>query len=221
MAVDVVRNTREETDTEAPGERNDLVNVRAGFRIDPLNSSKNVLVKQNEDGSFQVGAGKTRPSEINHGNIPFETANSGIRFRHAEQTTVISLGALRKLRFPLDGKDDPRVNDAGRAVLAALGLCAGVLASEANTSLRSRCHLWPVAERDWELLEKPGQSPRTFHMDGNQAITLLNEAVVAAKQLKLQWMTQKLTLKPSPELIDLIRLSQEAAAKEKGEGEAK
>jgi CRISPR-associated protein Csb1 len=220
VAIDVTRNAREGTDAEEPEGREDLVNRRAGFRIDPLNASKNVLVKQNEDGSFQVGAGKTRPSEINHGNIPFETANGGIRFRYAEQTTVVSLGALRKLRFPLDGKDNPQVNDAGRAVLAALGLCAGVLASEANTSLRSRCHLWPVEEREWELLEKPSQPPRKFRMSGDQALSLLNHAIAAANRVNLPWIEEKLTLKPSPELIELVRQSQEAAAKEKGEGEA-
>jgi CRISPR-associated protein Csb1 len=217
VAIDVVRNGIEHTDN---GTRKDLVNVRAGFRIDPLNSSKNVLVKPNEDGSFQVGAGKIKPSEINHGNILFETANTGIRFRYSEQTTVISLGALRKLRFPLDGSDDPAVNDAGRTVLAALGLCAGVLASEANTTLRSRCHLWPVEEREWELLEKPGQDPRKFCMNGDEAIALLNKAIEAAKQAGLPWMEGKLTLTPSPELIELVRQSQEMAAKEKGEGKA-
>lgn len=219
VAVDVVRNESEAE--EEPGARKDLVNVRAGFRIDPLNSSKNVSIKQNEDGSFQVNAGKLRASEINHGNIPFDTPNCGIRFRYAEQTTVVSLGALRKLRFPVNGKDDVGVNDAARTALAALGLCAGVLASEAHTSLRSRCHLWPVAERQWELLESPGKAPRKFGMNGDQAIALLNEAISAAQQAGLPWMQEKLTLKPSPELIELVRQSQEMAAKEKGEGEAK
>jgi CRISPR-associated protein Csb1 len=218
VAVDVVDNTRESGE-QAPG-RKDLVDKRAGFRIDPLNSSKNVAVKQNEDGSFEAGAGKMRPSEINHGNILFETANCGIRFRYAEQTTVVSLGALRKLRFPLDGKDDPRLNDAARTVLAALGLCAGALASEMNTSLRSRCHLWPLEERQWELLEKPAQAPRQCRMSGDQAIGLLNGAVEAAREAGLPWMEQTLRLKPSPELIELVRLSQEFAAKEKGDGEA-
>jgi CRISPR-associated protein Csb1 len=221
VGVDVVRNGREKANGDEPDNRKDLVNKRAGFRIDPLNASKNVLVKQNEDGSFQVGGGKTRPSEINHGNIPFDTANCGIRFRYAEQVTVISIGALRKLHFPLNGKDDLNVNHAGRTVLAALGLCAGVLAAESNTSLRSRCHLWPEEDRDWELLDKPGQAPRKFRLDGDQAIALLNEAVSAAEQLGLKWMTEKLTLKPSAELVELVRQSQEAAAKEKGEGETK
>jgi CRISPR-associated protein Csb1 len=221
VAVDVVSNAPEQAETRSSDARNDIVNKRAGFRIDPLNASKTVQIKQNDDGSFQVGAGKMRPSEINHGNILFETMNCGIRFRYAEQTTVVSLGALRKLRFPVNGKDDPGVNDAARTVLAALGLCAGVLASEANTTLRSRCHLWPVEEREWELVEKPGQPPRSFRVTGDQAIALLNEAAEAASQAGLKWMEEKLTLRPSPELIKLIQQSQEAAAKEKGEGEAK
>ncbi len=229
IAVDVVRNEREKTEGEnspAPKDsgkvsivRKDLVNKRAGFRIDPLNASKVVPVKQNEDGSFQLG-GKLRPSEINHGNIPFESGNSGIRFRYAEQTTVVSLGALRKLRFPLGGVDDPAVNDAGRTVLAALGLCAGVLASEANTSLRSRCHLWPVEDRQWELLETPGHPPRVFRLNGDESTALLNEAVAAARKAGLHWMEEKLLLTPSPELVELVQKSQEAAAKEKAEGDA-
>ena len=222
VAVDVMSNSPEKTEAaKDPEARKDFVNKRVGFRIDPLNASKTVQVKQNDDGSFQVGAGKMRPSEINHGNIPFDTSNCGIRFRYAEQTTVVSLGALRKLRFPIEGKDDPSTNDAGRTVLAALGLCAGVLAAEANTSLRSRCHLWPVEEREWELIEKPGQPPRKFRMDSDHAVALLNEAVAAASQAGLKWMEEKLMLQPSPELVQLIQQSQEAAAKEKAEGEVK
>lgn len=217
-SVDVARNSTKKTDSRNNGARKDIVNKRAGFRIDPLNASRTVQIKQNEDGSFDVGVGKMRPSEINHGNIPFDSDNCGIRFRYAEQTTVVSLGALRKLRFPMDGKDEPCINDAGRTVLAALGLCAGVLAAEANTSLRSRCHLWPVEAREWELVDKPGQPPRRFPMNGEQAVALLNEAVMAAQRAGLKWMEEKLVLQPSKGLFDLIQQSQEAAAKEKGEG---
>src|SRR6185437_11671285 len=137
--------------------------------------------------------------ELNHGNILFESSNGGIRCRYAEQATVISLGALRKLRFPDGGKDDPHRNDLGRTVLAAIGLCAGVLASEMGTSLRSRCHLWPVGEREWELLERPGQETRKFRMNGEEASILLGEAIKTAKRGGLAWMEQKLTLKPTAE----------------------
>jgi CRISPR-associated protein Csb1 len=214
MAVDVVRNGEGENGNG----RKDLVDKRAGFRIDPLSVSSKVPLKEKEDGSFEVGSGKLKASEINHGNIVFESGNVGIRFAYAEQTTVVSLGALRKLRFPLNGSNNPKVNDAARAVLAAIALCAGVLASEMGTSLRSRCSLWPLAEREWELLEKPGQETRKFSLSGEQAIRLLNEAVAHAKQVGLSWMEEKLVLTPTPELAKLVRQSQELAAKEKGEG---
>ena len=193
---------------------------RGGFRIDPLGSRSNVLLKEKGDGTFEVGNGKVRPSELNHGNILFESSNGGVRCRFAEQTTVVSLGALRKLRFPLNGKDDPRINDAGRAVLAALALSAGILASEMGTSLRSRCHLIPESEREWELIDKPGKTPHRFRMNSETTLALLDQAVANAKHLGLGWMDEKLTLRPSKELAELVRQSQEAAAKEKGEGKA-
>jgi CRISPR-associated protein Csb1 len=217
VAVDVVSN-RDKEERSREG-RKDLVDKRAGFRIDPLEVRAGVLSKQNADGSFEVGSGKVRPSELNHGNILFESGNVGVRCRFAEQTTVISLGALRKLRFPIEGKDDGKINDAGRTVLAALGLCAGVLAAESGTSLRSRCSLWPTADREWELLDKPGKTPRSFRLDGAQAVALLGEAVKAAEGVGLAWMKERLTLTPSDELMKLVKQSQELAAKEKGDGE--
>lgn len=199
------------------------INQRSGFRVDPLASSKNVPVMRTDDGGFRVVTEKTkgtlRPSEMNHGNIVFESTNGGVRCRFAEQTTVVSLGALRKLRFPVGGKLEARREDAARTVLAAIGICAGVLASERGTSLRSRCTLRPVAPRVWELLDKPGEAPETFEINGEQAIRLLNDAVAAAKQEGLSWMEKKLVLKPTPELVELVRRSQEVMAEE-GEEEA-
>ena len=196
------------------------VDKRFGFRIDPLESKASVLLKSTETG-FEVGAkGGKPPAKLNHGNIPYESTNAGIRCRYAEQTTVVSLGALRKLRFPVDGRQNPELDNVGRTVLAAIGLCAGVLAAERGTSLRSRCHLWPVETRKWELLETPGEPPRTFELMGNSAVALVKEAVAAAKAMGLNWMEEKLTLTPAPELVELVKQSQEVAAKETGEGEA-
>jgi CRISPR-associated protein Csb1 len=193
---------------------------RFGFRIDPLEARNKILLKPS-DGGFSISQGKdgVKPSELNHGNILFESTNAGIRCRYAEQTTVISLGALRKLRFPQEMQNDAARDKAGRTVLAALGLCAAVLASERGTSLRSRCHLWPEAPRQWELLEVPGQAPRVFAISGEEAVALLGEAVAAAKAVGLGWMEEKLMLTPSPELLDLIQRSQEVSAADSGGGE--
>lgn len=199
------------------------VEKRSGFRVDPLGASSKVAVVQTADGGFQVAPekakGAMRPSELNHGNIVFDSDNGGVRCRFAEQTTVVSFGALRKLRFPVDGKRELARDDAGRTVLAAIGLCAGVLSSERGTSLRSRCSLRPVAPRVWELLDRPGEEPKTYSMNSEAALALLGEAIEAAKAAGLPWMTEKLVLKPSPELVELIRKSQEVMAAE-GDGEA-
>jgi CRISPR-associated protein Csb1 len=175
-------------------------------------------VVQTADGGFQLAGDKAknalRPSELNHGNIIFESSNGGIRCRFAEQTTVVSFGALRKLRFPVNGTYDGKRDDAARAVLAAVGVCAGVLASERGVSLRSRCTLRPVAPRVWEMMGEPGAPTKTYTIDGTAAIALLNQAVGEARAAGLPWMEETLVLKPAQELVDLVRKSQEIAAAE-------
>jgi CRISPR-associated protein Csb1 len=197
--------------------------IRKGFRIDPLEASSSVGVRKTADGFEVVDAkakGAERPSTINHGNIIVESTNGGVRCRYAEQTTVISLGALRKLRFPVNGVSTPGIDDAARTVLASIAICAATLAAERGTSLRSRCHLWPVEERKWELLDKPGTKGDEYRINGTDAAALLDEAVQAAESLGLTWIKEKLLLKPSPELVELIKQSQEVmAAKDTVEGE--
>lgn len=215
--------------SEIVGVDTTFVETKTGFRIDPTSASSKVSVLPQENGKFILAKdekvkGAVKPSAINHGNIIYPKegtiSSGGVRFARAEQTTVVSLGALRKLRFPINGKRNPAVDDAARTVLAALALCAGVLASERGTSLRSRCHLWPVAERRWEVLERPGQPPRELNLSGDHAIKLFNDAVTAAEAAGLHWMKETLNLKPTTELVDLIRQSQEVQAKEGGEGES-
>jgi len=197
------------------------IDQRAGFRVDPLGASSKVPVIQTGDGGFQLADAKAknalRPSELNHGNIIFESSNGGIRCRFAEQSTLVSFGALRKLRFPAGGKNDVKRDDAARIVLAAIGVCSGVLASERGTSLRSRCSLRPTAPRVWEMLSQPGETPKTYTINSQAAIKLLNSAVAAAKAAGLSWMEDKLVLKPTPELVELVRRSQEVAAEDETE----
>jgi CRISPR-associated protein Csb1 len=199
-----------------------VVGQRSGFRVDPISASSKVPVIAKADGSFEIAGEKAkntlRPSKLNHGNIVFENTNGGVRCRFAEQTTVISLGALRKLRFPLEGRNDPKRDEAARTVLAAICLCAGVLASERGVSLRSRCNLRPTQPKVWEVLSLPGEPVKSYSVTGEQATDLLNGAVTAAKAAGLNWMEETLRLKPSKELVDLIRASQEKMAAE-GESE--
>lgn len=191
-----------------------------GVRRDPLEASKGVPIVKNEDGSWRVAEnpkmkGVVRPSEVNHGSVPFDGENAGVTIGYAEQVTTLSLICLRRLRFPVNGlKSNGAADAAGRVVLAALGLCAATLAFEAGMGLRSRCLLWPESPMQWELLATPGQPPESFTLDRAAARKLLADAVSAAEQTGLIWQKERVTLTPSAELIKLVRLSQEQAVKQ-------
>jgi CRISPR-associated protein Csb1 len=192
-----------------------------GVRRDPLEIRAAVKVVRNADKSWRMATEKEakgiEPSKINHSSIPFDSRNSGVTIEYAEQTTTLSLIVLRRLRFPIDGAASEGTDVAARAVLAALGLAAATLAFESGIGLRSRCLLWPDSPMGWELLEKPGQAPRSFTLSGDQAIAVLNEAVKAAKAAKLPWPADPITLKPSADLVELVRRSQLEATKEEAD----
>jgi CRISPR-associated protein Csb1 len=224
---------------------NAVTGVRSSSRIDPLriqleagpvyqgSETQNAAWTLNpsrarqENGSpLKVGK-EGKPSEINHGNIkpdlkdkrgqPF---HGGVTVSSAEQTVVLSLPALRRLRFPINGEPQSRteVDDAARTVLAALGVCAAALAAEAGLDLRSRCLLWPTAPLSWELLGKPGVEEKGLTLGADEAIGLLNESVVAARMVGLPWREDPLRLVPSDDLVRLVVRSQQLALAQAGEG---
>ena len=197
-----------------------------GVRRDPLEIRAAVKVLKVADKTWSVAdadaRGSVSPSEVNHSNVPFPKVGdhktddnyySGVTIEYAEQTTTLSLICLRRLRFPIDGKASAETDTAARTVLAALGLAAATLAFEAGMGLRSRCLLWPDGPMEWELLEKPGKPPQKFPLTGDAAIDLLNAAIKEAEKANLPW-EGTLTLKPSVELLKLVRLSQLKAVQE-------
>ncbi len=200
---------------------NAQIGVKTSSRIDPLQMRAAAKVIKQADGSYELAGDKAKdavsPSEVNHGNIPpditKEGGAGGATIDYAEQTVVLSLPALRKLRFPVDGKTTLERDAAARTVLAALALTAAALAAESGFDLRSRCLLWPTDAMKWELLEKPGQKPVEFTLTAEAAITLLGEAVAAAEKQGLLWQKKPVKLTPSPNLVALLKRSQDIAAK--------
>jgi len=108
---------------------------------------------------------------------------------------------------------DPEVDVAARTTLAALGSAAATLAFEAGADLRSRCLLWPDGPMIWELLDRPGEEHETYSLTTEGAVQLLDDAVEAALQVGLPWPAEPIVLEPSQELVKLVRLSQQEAAK--------
>jgi CRISPR-associated protein Csb1 len=155
-----------------------------------------------------------KPSEANHGNIPPSITEGGVIFEKAEQTVVLSLTALRRLCFPLTvgAGSDTTTDDKARTLLAALGLCAAVLAAEQNSDLRSRCQLHAIKLPEWEVLTA-GEPVKPYTLSRQQALDLFTGALTEAKDAKLPWQEEEVELQASAQLVELIRRSQNLAAK--------
>jgi CRISPR-associated protein Csb1 len=202
---------------------------KTSSRIDPLNIKLNagVLYKSPKGGwtldekqavkdkGKPVKLGKDgKPSEANHGNVTPTIADGGFTIDYAEQVTVLSLPALRRLRFPLnpDNPSQPDVDVAARTYLAALGLLGATLAVETGYDLRSRCILRAVDMVRWELLGRPGEPSKVFDLSADQAVELTQAAQAACGKVGLPFHHEEIILEPSKDLVTLVKRSIELAA---------
>ncbi|HJT78926.1 MAG TPA: type I-U CRISPR-associated RAMP protein Csb1/Cas7u [Gemmataceae bacterium] len=223
---------------------NAVPGLRTSSRIDPLNiranagpiyrakdggwtteegkaqkqGNKYVLFKNKEDGDSKK---EGKPAAIIHGNIKPVISEGGFTIDYAEQTTVLSLPALRRLRFPVKpgDKSTPGGDAIARTYLAALGLLGATLAVEAGYDLRSRCLLRAAAPVRWQLLGRPGEPDRTFDLSRDGAIELYNQALAAVRGAKLPIETDEIVLTPSDNLVKLVKESIKLAAAETGGGD--
>jgi len=209
---------------------------KTSSRIDPLNIRVNAgVLFQGKTGGWtldekdaakekgkSIKLGKDgKPSEANHGNVTPTISDGGFTIDYAEQTTVLSLPALRRLRFPANPgeKSSPEANEAARTYLAALGLLAATVAVESGYDLRSRCILKATNAVIWQLLGKPGEADTTYSLDKTAALKLYNDALTAVQRAKLPIQLEEIVLTPLPDLVALVRKSMEIAAVETGEGQ--
>lgn len=206
------------------------VGQRSASRIDPLQIQRNAgplyrspegdwVLDEKEAERDKKGPARFRregkPSEANLGNVTPTLEDGGVTIDYAQQTAVLSLPALRRLRFPENGSSRGDTDALAREALAALALCGATLGFEEGFDLRSRCSLWPAAPLEWALLDTPGTEPRCFSIDGDLATANLEQAVAALRDAGLPWREQPLVLEPSPKLIELVRRSLAVA----GDGE--
>jgi CRISPR-associated protein Csb1 len=204
--------------------------VRPSSRIDPV-VSEGVDIFARADGpgwTADPAAAKTdatgpvkygkkgKVSELNLGNVTpslgkdDENPNhGGVTMAYAEQTTVLSLAALRRLRFPIAGQssaDQAAIDDAARTLLAALGMAAICALDLDGFDLRSRC-LLDGKPGAFALVGRGEEQP--FELNANQAFDLVGSAADRAVKLGLPWPTTPVTLKPSAELRLLVLKSRQ------------
>lgn len=164
--------------------------------------------------------GKGKPSAINHSNVAPSIDNlaGGVTFDYAQQTTVLSLPALRRLRFPDNTRGERPVGaarlegeNAARTALAALALAAVAELREQGFDLRSRANLAPEGPAVLELLHADGGPPARFRLDARSAAALVSAASARAQEAGFEWSREPLRLRPAPKLAALIRKSRELA----------
>lgn len=192
---------------------------RSGVRRDPLNISASVdCVQLARDHSMEQWAhrqakttrDKASASVINHGNVVWpksgETLHGGVTCAYVQQSTTLSLPALRQLRFPIGNEER---SAAARTVLAAIALHAAALNVERGWHLRSRCDL--ALEDGQEVLwEALGASSDARPLASSETRALLKESIEAAKNVGLAWRDEPIRLVPSKALSELVVKSQKA-----------
>lgn len=224
--------------------------VKTASRLDPAGIQANVPVYKGKDDaedwttqeelaakdkksgspipfSRKGAEGKGKPSAVNHSNIApsIEDKAGGVTIDYALQTTVLSLPALRKLRFPADGAGKPLTGKqrgdaetAARAALAALAILGVAEQRTRGYDLRSRSFLVPEDGKplEFELVPADGGPGQKYLVSTKAAAQLLTEAAAAASKVGFTWERVPLRLVPAPKLSDLIRESRKRAAE--GEG---
>ena len=212
---------------------------KVGSRIDPLAIQANVDVyhskKDEADWTIDADDAKTekgkpvlfsrggkdakgKPSAVNHSNVApnIDTFAGGVTFEYAVQTVVLSLPALRRLRFTtaLDGSplaDRSKAEQAARVALAALGVAAIVHQRDRGYDLRSRCLLVPDGGLVLEIVQADGKI-ETRELSSTGANALVTKAQEAAAASGLPWQREPIKLKPAPKLVALIKRSRRDAA---------
>ena len=210
------------------------VGKKVGSRLDPLAIEKlsaedliyehadpaQVWTVNEDEAAKEKGKPKVigRPSEINHGNIApsIDSLSGGVTISGAVQTTVISLAALRKLRF---GGRDRAKEAAAQTAIAALGVAAAAYLYEHDYDLRSRCLLIPTETQTLELVAREGSAPTVVDINRSVASDILKRAAEEAAKAGIGWETSEIRLEPSPKLIELLAKSRKAAKTEKPEAE--
>lgn len=223
--------------------------VKTASRLDPAGIQANVPVYHGKDNaedwtaneelalkkngkavafSRKGSEGKGKPSAVNHSNIApsIEDKAGGVTIDYALQTTVLSLPALRKLRFPSDGsgktldaKARMEAETSVRTALAALALAGIVEQRTRGYDLRSRSLLVPEDGQplNFELVPADGGDGERYSLTTAGASELVRAAATGAATAGFVWERTPIKLVPAAKLADLIRESRRRAAE--GEGE--
>ena len=147
-----------------------------------------------------LGLGNVTPSVAASADGDF-TGSGGVTFSRAEQTTVIALNSIRRLRFP---RHREAAVDA-RTAVAALTLAAIVFRDAQGYALRSRCLLVADGRPSVELVGAYGDTRVFAPVTLDSAARMLKSAADAAAKAGLAWESEPVVLTPNDALRKAVR----------------
>ena len=183
------------------------------WTLDPEEAVKDKSGKPERASRGSASGEAGQPSKINHGNIPpsIDSLAGGVTISSARQTTVISLPALRRLKFV---GADREATSAARTAVAALGVAAIAYSYEMDLDLRSRCLLVPKHAPSLEWVRRDGSEPEAISIDREASAALVERAAHEASAAGIGWVTDEIRLVPAPKLVELLRRSRGVSARE-------
>jgi CRISPR-associated protein Csb1 len=150
---------------------------------------------------------KKNPSDFGLGNVP-AFGERGASIRYAEQNSLVSLAAVRRLRFEgADGDLDPERDRAGQAVVVTLGLYGLLTQMESGYFLRSGCDLLPVADPTLEIVGRSLAEVESCAISAEAARAALVDALAKAERHGLVWRKEVVSLTADDRLRRLVELS--------------
>lgn len=191
---------------------------RGAVKFDPMDIRKDagpVFASPDAHRGFEVDKARAadpkdkgkRPSEVGLGNVP-NYGQRGAVITEALQTSLISLAAVRRLRFEqTDGTLNDSLDHEGRTATVALGLYGLLAQMEAGYNLRSGCDLLPVEDPSLEVIGRSLQETVRYPISAPAAKGVLDRALEQAHSQGLHWRDHAITAVADERLVTLIERS--------------
>ena len=155
------------------------------------------------------------PSAKGFGSVPASNDPRAAVISSAIQSASLSFTGLRQINFPDDsGERSPERDQAGRAVLAALGIYGLSAQADAGYLLRSRCELVPIEPPTLSVIGRSLSDSYEIELASDDAQSLLETACKHASTLGLIWRKEPLILDAQERLATLVQNSRAVAAVE-------
>ncbi|WP_435103726.1 type I-G CRISPR-associated RAMP protein Csb1/Cas7g [Arhodomonas sp. AD133] len=196
---------------------------RGAVKFDPMDIRKGagpVYESQDPERVFELDKKHAKekkdknPSDVGLGNVP-STEERGASIRYALQSSLVSLAAVRRLRFEDDqGQLDLQRDRAGQVSTVALGLYGLLAQMEAGYFLRSGCDLIPTSTPTLEVVGRTLEEVEHFAIGPNDARALLERSLEEAEEVGLAWRRETMSVTADDRLQVLVRRSRETAQAE-------